>query len=116
MGLPATGYFMNSTTKPARDKEGYLVDLASWQPDVAEWLAQEENITLTAAHWEIITALRAFYDTFDHAPNNRALVKYCAQKLGADKISSAYIMTLFGGAPAKTAAKIAGLPRPTHCL
>ncbi len=102
--------------KPARDKDGYLVDLSCWQPEVAEWLAQQENITLTVAHWEIITALRAFYATFDHAPNNRALVKYCAQNLGADKISSAYIMNLFGGTPAKTAAKIAGLPRPTHCL
>ncbi len=100
----------------ARDKEGYLVDLACWQPAIAQQLAEEENITLTEAHWQIIQALRDFYIKFDHAPNNRALVKFCAQTLGEEKISSAYIMSLFGGTPAKTAAKIAGLPRPTHCL
>lgn len=99
-----------------RDKEGYLLVLADWTPEAATQLASEAGISLTDAHWEILDLLRAFYDRFDHAPNNRALVKYCAQHLGADKISSAYLMTLFGGSPAKTAAKIAGLPRPTHCL
>lgn len=100
----------------ARDKEGYLVELSCWEPAIAEQLAQEESITLTTAHWDVIRLLREFYEKFDHAPNNRALVKYCAQTLGADRVSSAYLMGLFGGTPAKTAAKIAGLPRPTHCL
>lgn len=100
----------------ARDKEGYLLVLADWTPEAADQLANEAGISLTDAHWEILHSLRDFYVRFDHAPNNRALVKYCAQQLGADKISSAYLMTLFGGTPAKTAAKIAGLPRPTHCL
>ena len=101
---------------PLRDKEGYLIELGDWTPEVAAALAQAESIALTPAHWEVIEVLRNFYARFDHAPNNRALVKFCAQQLGAERISSAYIMGLFGGSPAKTAAKIAGLPRPTHCL
>lgn len=98
------------------DKEGYLAELTQWNPEVAEALAHQEKIVLSPAHWEVIETLRQFYQQYDHAPNNRALVKYCAQKLGADKGASAYLMLLFGGSPAKVGAKIAGLPRPTHCL
>lgn len=105
-----------STATPARDKEGYLMVLTDWTPAVASQLATEDGISLTDAHWEILHLLRDFYARFDHAPNNRALVKYCTQQLGAERISSAYLMSLFGGSPAKTAAKYAGLPRPTHCL
>lgn len=107
---------MTADELPPRDKEGYLIDLSVWSPQVAVALAREEGIALSDAHWDIIHALRDFYARFDHAPNNRALVKYCAQQFGSDRISSAYIMGLFGGSPAKMAAKIAGLPRPTHCL
>jgi len=46
----------------------------------------------------------------------RPLVKLVKEKLGEDCGSSVYLMGLFGGSPAKTAAKIAGLPRPTNCL
>jgi tRNA 2-thiouridine synthesizing protein E len=46
----------------------------------------------------------------------RPLVKLVKEQLGEDCGSSVYLMGLFGGSPAKTAAKIAGLPRPTNCL
>ncbi|CBL45165.1 Dissimilatory sulfite reductase, gamma subunit [gamma proteobacterium HdN1] len=106
----------NYKAAPPLDKEGYLKNLSDWSPEAATWIAEKEGITLTDAHWEVIQLLRAFYNAFDHAPNNRVLVKYCAQNLGAERVSSAWLMQLFGGSPAKTAAKLAGLPRPTHCL
>lgn len=83
---------------------------------IASKLAQREGIELSNDHWTVIQLLRQFYEQFDHAPNNRVLVKFCAQQLGDESFSSAQAMRLFGGTPAKTAAKIAGLPRPTHCL
>lgn len=98
------------------DKEGYLLQLSDWSETVAEALATKEGLSLTENHWEIINALRNFYSSFEHAPNNRILVKYIKEKLGSDKGTSIYIMKLFPNAPAKLAAKIAGLPRPTHCL
>lgn len=104
------------TALPELDKEGYLRDLNDWSPEVAEALAAREQIELTPDHWEILTLLREFHARYDLAPNNRALVRAVADKLGSDKGRSIYVMKLFGGAPAKTAARIAGLPRPTHCL
>lgn len=103
-------------TLPPLDKEGYLRDLSDWSPDVASALARDSGIELQEAHWQIIELLRRFHARYDLAPNNRALVKAVAAELGQDKGSSLYLMKLFGGSPAKSAARIAGLPRPTHCL
>ena len=101
---------------PPRDKEGYLRDLGAWNPTVGQALADLEAIHLTEAHWEVIDLLRAFYARHKLAPNNRALVKAIGTELGPHKGRSLHLMLLFGGSFAKTAARIAGLPRPTHCL
>jgi tRNA 2-thiouridine synthesizing protein E len=64
----------------------------------------------------VIEVLRAFHARYELSPNNRALVKAVRQALGAELGSSIALMRLFGGSPAKTGARIAGLPRPTNCL
>ena len=101
---------------PPLDKDGFLADLTDWNPDVAAQLAAAEEIKLTKAHWEVLYALRDFYQEFDLSPAMRPLTKYLKQHLGADKASSIYLLTLFPGSPAKIAAKLAGLPRPENCL
>ncbi|MEQ8860143.1 MAG: TusE/DsrC/DsvC family sulfur relay protein [Pseudomonadales bacterium] len=101
---------------PARDKEGYLQDLSTWSEAVAADLAREDGIELTDAHWELIRLIRDFYQTYEVAPAMRVLVKHTREALGEDKGNSLYLLTLFPGSPAKRLAKIAGLPRPTHCL
>lgn len=98
------------------DKEGFLRDLAKWNPDIARAIAASEGIRLTEAHWEIIELLREFYRRFEASPANRALVKFAAQELGAEKGRSIYLLTLFPGSPAKLGSKIAGLPKPDNCL
>ncbi|WP_263142035.1 TusE/DsrC/DsvC family sulfur relay protein [Pseudomonas sp. RIT-PI-AD] len=98
------------------DADGYLVNLADWSPAVAEALAQREAMALQAEHWEILELLRDFYAQFQLSPATRPLVKYAALKLGADKGNSAHLNRLFKGTPAKLAAKLAGLPKPTNCL
>jgi tRNA 2-thiouridine synthesizing protein E len=98
------------------DKDGYLSQLQDWNEEVAAALAQSEGIQLTDDHWEIIHLLQQFHNTFEHSPAMRILVKYIKQNLGEDKGSSIYLLQLFPGSPAKLAAKIAGLPRPTNCL
>jgi tRNA 2-thiouridine synthesizing protein E len=103
-------------SSPATDTEGYLLNLDDWNPQVANLIAAQEGITLTPAHWEIITLIRQYYAEFDLSPAMRPLVKYAALKLGQEKGKSVYLLTLFPGSPPKIAAKIAGLPRPANCL
>lgn len=98
------------------DKEGYLKNLSDWSPAVAQALAQSEHISLSAAHWEIITLLQDFYREFQISPAMRALVKRTAQVYGPEKGSSVYLLGLFPPSPARIASKIAGLPRPANCL
>ncbi|MCF5062800.1 TusE/DsrC/DsvC family sulfur relay protein [Pseudomonas syringae] len=111
---------MNTLTVGERtlelDKDGYLVDLNDWSVDVANALAAADALELTPAHWEILELLRDFYAEFQLSPATRPLIKYTALKLGAQKGNSLHLNHLFNGTPAKLAAKLAGLPRPTNCL
>lgn len=100
----------------ALDKEGFLLELNDWNPAVASALAEREGLALSPEHWEIIELLRAFYVEFQLSPATRPLIKYTALKLGADKGNSLHLNRLFNGTPAKLAAKLAGLPKPTNCL
>ena len=98
------------------DKDGYLADLNDWSPEVATALAMQNDIELTPEHWEILQLLRNFYEEFQLSPATRPLIKYTALKLGAEKGNSLHLNRLFNGTPAKLAAKLAGLPKPTNCL
>ena len=104
------------TDAPALDKEGYLRDLTDWNEGVASLLAQQENINLGPAHWEVIKLLRSFYRRHQVSPATRALINLVKRELGPDKGKSVYLMKLFRGSPAKTANKIAGLPKPDNCI
>ena len=98
------------------DKDGYLIELADWSEAAAAALAAREGIVLTEAHWEILWLIRDFYAEFQLSPANRPLIKYVASQLGSEKGNSLHLNRLFNGAPAKLAAKLAGLPKPTNCL
>jgi tRNA 2-thiouridine synthesizing protein E len=103
-------------TQVAVDQEGFLLDLKDWSEPVAEALANAEDMDLLPEHWEIIRLLREFYQEFQLSPATRPLVKYTALKLGPDKGSSMHLNRLFKGTPAKLAAKLAGLPKPSNCI
>ncbi len=98
------------------DKEGFLNELSAWSPDVARAIAEQEEIELSPTHWQIIETLQEFYQATDVAPAMRAFVKLVRTEMGDELGNSIALMKLFGESPAKMAAKIAGLPRPTNCL
>ena len=106
---------MNDTLL-ATDAEGYLLNLADWSPEVAGRLAEEENITLTEAHWEVINFLRDYYAEYQIAPAVRVMTKAIGKEFGEEKGNSKYLFELFPYGPAKQACKIAGLPKPTGCV
>jgi tRNA 2-thiouridine synthesizing protein E len=98
------------------DEEGYLIDLASWNEELAGLIAKDEEIEMTDEHWEVVKFLREYYNEYQIAPAVRVLVKAVKKKLGADKGSNKYLYELFPYGPAKQACKIAGLPKPTGCV
>lgn len=105
------------TAIPARNNEGFLEDAWAWSPEIGAMIAREDGIDLTDNHWEIIMFLRDFYKSHEISPpSNRLFVKAVKEAFGEEKGNSIYLMQLFPGTPAKTACRIAGLPRPTNCL
>ncbi|WP_439241298.1 MULTISPECIES: TusE/DsrC/DsvC family sulfur relay protein [unclassified Lonepinella] len=98
------------------DSAGYLLDLNQWNEEVAMAIAEQEDLSLTDAHWEVIYFVRSFYQEYKTSPAIRMLVKAMAEKLGADKGNSRYLQRLFPDGPAKQATKLAGLPKPAKCL
>ncbi len=98
------------------DKQGYLLDSNDWCEDLAPIIAEQENITLSEQHWEVVHFVRDFYIEYNTSPAIRMLVKAMAQKLGEEKGNSMYLYKLFPKGPAKQATKIAGLPKPARCI
>ena len=98
------------------DVEGYLIDIGSWNEELAGLIAKDEEIDMTSEHWEVVNFLREYYNEYQIAPAVRVLVKAVKKKLGADKGSNKYLYELFPYGPAKQACKIAGLPKPTGCV
>ncbi|WP_289101711.1 TusE/DsrC/DsvC family sulfur relay protein [uncultured Marinobacter sp.] len=108
---------MPITDMPPRNNEGFLEDANQWTPEVGCQIAADDQIELSEKHWEIIEFLRDFYKSHEMSPpSNRLFVKAVKEALGEEKGNSIYLMQLFPGTPAKTACRIAGLPRPTNCL
>lgn len=100
----------------AVDQDGFLLELQDWNANVAQALALAENIELTQAHWEILTLVQNFYQQTGLSPATRALIKLVARQAGPEKGKSIYLMKLFGGKPALSVCRIAGLPRPANCF
>jgi TusE/DsrC/DsvC family sulfur relay protein len=73
-------------------------------------LAQAQGIeTLTDRHWQVINFMRQEYFEKGTGPTVRVLGK-------TSGVSIKELYQLFPHGPAKTAAKIAGIPKPRGCI
>ncbi len=95
---------------PALDAEGYLVDPADWNEDVARELAHVEKIELGEDHWDVIRFMRAYYEEHQVAADARFVVKHLASRIGSD--AQKRLFELFPYGYVKQACKIAGMKRP----
>ena len=90
--------------------EGFLVDAAQWDEDVAGELARREGIDpLTERHWQVIRFMRAEFAAKGTGPTVRMLGK-------TSGVPIKELYQLFPKGPAKVAAKIAGIPKPRGCI
>ena len=99
-----------ATDLPERDAEGYLTDPADWNDEVAQVLAQEENIQLTDDHWDTIRFMRDYYDEHQVIPDARFVIKRLAERVGKDAQKKLFELYPYGYV--QQACKIAGMRRP----
>jgi tRNA 2-thiouridine synthesizing protein E len=91
--------------------EGFFVEPAQWTRDIAVELARQHGIdTLTDQHWTVLEFMRKEYFEKGTGPTVRILGK-------SSGVSVKDLYQLFPeGGPAKTAARIAGIPKPKGCI
>jgi tRNA 2-thiouridine synthesizing protein E len=92
------------------DEEGYLIEPLSWNEEIAEELANKENIQLTENHWDAIHFMRQYYAEHQVAPDVRHVTKHLAERLGPGSRNA--VFELFPYGYVKQACKIAGMKRP----
>ncbi|MGD8427098.1 MAG: TusE/DsrC/DsvC family sulfur relay protein [Balneolaceae bacterium] len=92
------------------DQEGFMKDHTQWNKDIARELARQEGIEqLTDRHWAVIDLMRKEYEEKGDGPSIRRLTKESGVPIKE-------LYQLFPKGPAKKAAKIAGIPKPTGCI
>ncbi len=95
---------------PERDAEGYLIEPADWNEEVAAVLAQDESIRLTDDHWDAIRFMREYYEEHQIAADARYVIKHLSERFGRD--AQKKLFELFPYGYVKQACKIAGMKRP----
>tara|TARA_B100000614_G_scaffold219072_1_gene205104 strand:+ start:334 stop:654 length:321 start_codon:yes stop_codon:yes gene_type:complete len=98
------------------DEEGFLIDPKRWNPKIAVLIARSEGIVMEDLEWDVIHSLRDFYAKTDVVPLSRAFVKLVREEVDGSIGNSLDLIKIFGQSPAKTAAKIAGLPKSSICI
>ena len=91
------------------DGEGFMTDPQAWTPEIGQAIAQAEGISLTDRHWLVINFARKEFENTGQPPTLRRITK-------STPVDTKEIYQLFPGGPAKMAAKIAGLGKPTGCI
>ena len=91
------------------DQDGFMTQADAWTPEIGIAIATVLDIDLTDRHWEVINFARDEYELNGDGPTLRRITKTAG-------IPTKELYTLFPGGPAKIAAKIAGLPKPTGCI
>ena len=92
------------------DESGFMADPNQWDRDVATELAAEIGITpLTDLHWQVIDFCRQEFVENGDAPNVRRITTVAG-------IPTKDLYKLFPKGPAKKAAYVAGLKKPTGCI
>jgi len=91
------------------DHEGFLINPDDWSVEYAQLAARELGLPLTERHWEVISFCRSDFKVNGQPPGPRRITKY-----GGFPTKELY--ELFPGGPAKFAAKLAGLRKPTICV
>ncbi len=90
--------------------EGFLVDPSQWTEAMAVDLARKEGIDpLSEEQWKVVRFMRSEYLTKGSGPSVRVLGK-------TSGVTIKELYQLFPKGPAKTAAKIAGIPKPKGCI
>lgn len=88
--------------------EGYLLDPADWTESLAERLAAQVDLSLSAEHWQVIHFVRQWYEEHGVAPSGRDVTAFMKNQ-GASRNR---LFELFPYGYVQQTCKIAGMRKP----
>jgi len=99
-----------SPSLPPRDDEGYLLDPADWNEQVALALAEGEHLNLDDTYWDVLHFMREFFEERQIAPDARYVIKHLSEHWGTGARKK--LFELFPYGYVQQACKVAGMRRP----
>ena len=98
------------------DHEGFLLDPADWDKDVAQAIADKESIELTDDVWEVVNFVREHFEYNQCIPEHRRLLQKLRKRHGKEKATRKYVYNMFPYGYGQQACKIAGMRVPLKLL
>jgi len=91
------------------DDDGFMVEAGAWTKEVGEAIADVLDVELSDRHWAVIDFARSDFESNGEPPTLRRITQQT-------DVSMKEMYQLFPDGPAKLAANIAGLKKPTGCI
>jgi TusE/DsrC/DsvC family sulfur relay protein len=76
------------------DQEGYIQDMDDWSEDFAQALAEQEGLTLTDEHWEVVRYIRDYYCKHGVQAQVRSMIKHFRNRWGPETGTNHYLHEL----------------------
>lgn len=95
--------------------QGYLCNLADWNEEYTEKMAEQDGIQLFDDHWELILYFREYFEEHQVCPTMHKVVRELGKKNAHfldQKKYEQHIYSLFPKDPTHEVCKLAGLPMP----
>lgn len=109
---PHTRVIQVNGTPVLTDSEGYLLNREQWSESFALALAEQEQLPLQDAHWQVIRWLREYYAEHGVQAQVRAMIKHFSTQWDTLRGSNHALHDLFPrGGPQKQGNRLAGLLR-----
>ncbi len=91
------------------DEEGFMVDASAWTEEIGKAIAEALEVDLSDRHWLVVKYARQEFESQGEPPTLRRITQ-------ETEVNMKEMYQLFPGGPAKIAANIAGLQKPTGCI
>jgi TusE/DsrC/DsvC family sulfur relay protein len=94
------------------DQEGYIQNMDDWSEGFALALAEQEGLTLTDEHWQVIHYIRDYYAKHQVQVQVRDMIKHFKGEWGPERGNNHYLHDIFPkGGPQKQGNRLAGIRR-----
>jgi tRNA 2-thiouridine synthesizing protein E len=98
------------------DEEGFLLDPAQWNREVAQIIADEEQIEMTPERWTVIEFVRDHFDHRQSVPEARTVIKALGERFGRERATRRFLYDLFPRGYGQQACRIAGMTKPRKLM